>query len=89
MADLDGLSGDDYVKWLNIRIGAEVRERREALPISAYALGKAAGNVSDQTILNIEQGFNPNGCWTGMLARICLRFGTTLDVLMAAAHRRP
>ena len=45
--------------------------------------------MSDQTILNIEQGFNPNGCWTGMLARICLRFGTTLDVLMAAAHRRP
>jgi transcriptional regulator with XRE-family HTH domain len=80
---------EDYPKWINDRIGAEVRARREALHLSAYALGKAAGNVSDQTILNIEQGFNPNGCWTGTLARICQRFGTTLDVLIVAAHARP
>lgn len=78
---------DTYTKWIHERIGLEVRERREALNISAYALGRSAG-VSDQTILNIERGVYPNGCWTGTLARICVHFGTTLDVLMVAAHRR-
>lgn len=56
--------------------------------MSAYALGKAAGNVSDQTILNIEQGLKPNGCWTGTLARVCRRLGTTLDMLVVVALRR-
>lgn len=48
---------DEYAKWINQRIGEEVRRRREALGLSAYALGKVAG-VSDQTILNIERGSN-------------------------------
>lgn len=78
---------DKYALWINARIGAEVRERREALGISAYALGRSAG-VSDQTILNLEQGFCPNGCWTGTLARIGVRFGTTLSELVAAAEAR-
>lgn len=79
---------EDYPKWITERIGAEVRERREALPLSAYAMGRAA-DVSDQTILNIEQGFNPNGCWIGTLARIAMRLGTTLSELVTAAERRP
>lgn len=48
---------DEYAHWINQRIGEEVRRRREALGLSAYALGKLAG-VSDQTILNIERGSN-------------------------------
>ncbi len=88
MAWHHGCPPEDYPRWINERIGAEVRERREALGLSAYALGRAAG-VSDQTILNIEQGFNPNGCWTGTLARICVKFGTTLPVLTGAAQARP
>ncbi len=43
-----------YAAWLNRRIGAEVRRRREEQGLSAYALGKA-GQVTDQTILNLEQ----------------------------------
>ena len=43
--------------------------------------------MSDQAILNIEQGANPNGCWTGTLARICVRFGIKLSELIAAAER--
>jgi transcriptional regulator with XRE-family HTH domain len=78
---------DEYADWINARIGAEVRERRESLRLSAYAMGRVCG-VSDQTILNIEQGLCPNGCWTGTLARMCLRFGTTLSELIEAAERR-
>ncbi len=78
---------DEYADWINARIGAEVRRRREALKLSAYAMGRVCG-VSDQTILNIEQGLCPNGCWTGTLARMCVRFGTTLSELTAAAERR-
>ena len=77
---------DDYADWIHARIGAEVRRRREALGLSAYALGRICG-VSDQTILNIEQGLCPNGCWTGTLARMCVRFGTTLSELIATAER--
>jgi hypothetical protein len=36
-------STDDYVRSLNQRIGEEVKERREALGLSAYMLAKAAG----------------------------------------------
>ena len=80
-------SADDYVRSLNQRIGEEVRERREALGLSAYTLAKAAG-VTDQTILNIEQGLCPNGAWSGTLMRIAVRFGTTYSELVAAAERR-
>lgn len=78
---------DEYADWINARIGAEVRRRREALRLSAYALGKDAG-VTDQTILNLEQGNCDRGCLTGTLARIAFRFGTTLSELTAAAERR-
>lgn len=80
-------SPEDYVRSLNRRIGAEVKERREALGLSAYTLAKAAG-VTDQTILNIEQGLCPNGPWVATLMRIAVRFGTTLSELAAAAERR-
>mgnify|MGYP001218872111 CR=1 FL=1 len=80
-------SPDDYVRSLNQRIGAEVKERREVLGLSAYTLAKAAG-VTDQTILNIEQGLCPNGAWSATLMRIAVRFGTTLSELVAAAERR-
>ncbi len=78
---------DEYADWINQRIGAEVRERRETLKLSAYAMGRVCG-VSDQTILNIEQGFCPNGCWTGTLARMCVRFGISLTTLIEAAEGR-
>jgi transcriptional regulator with XRE-family HTH domain len=80
-------SPDDYVCSLNQRIGAEVKSRREALGLSAYTLAKAAG-VTDQTILNLEQGLCPNGPWAATLMRIAVRFGTTFSELVAAAERR-
>lgn len=83
----DPRTPDEYADWINARLGAEVRRRREALGLSAYALGRVCG-VSDQTILNIEQGLCPNGCWTGTLARMCARFDTTLSALVAAAEGR-
>lgn len=87
MAAPDGLSPDEYARWINARIGAEVRARREQLGVSAYLLGKEGG-VSDQTILNIEQSAYKNGSMTGTLARICVYFGTTLPDLIAAAEQR-
>ena len=53
--------------------------------MSAYALGKVA-MVTDQTILNIEQGLCPNGCWMGTLARIAHHFGLRLRDLLDAAE---
>ncbi len=76
---------DEYADWINARIGAEVARRRAALGLSAYALGKDAG-VTDQTILNLEQGNCDRGCLTGTLARIALRFGITLSTLIQAAE---
>ena len=75
---------DEYADWINARIGAEVR-RREATGLSAYALAKAAA-VTDQTILNIEQGNCDRGSLTGTLARIAFRFEVTLTVLIGAAE---
>lgn len=80
-------SADDYVRSLTQRIGREVKERREALGLSAYTLAKAAG-VTDQTILNLEQGQCPNGNWTATLMRIAVRFDRTLSELVSAAERR-
>lgn len=80
-------SSDEYVRLLHQRIGEEVRARRVALGLSAYTLAKAAG-VTDQTILNLEQGLCANGCWTGTLARIAWRFETSLAELVTAAERR-
>ncbi len=40
-------SPDDYISFLNQRIGAEIAERRTALGLSVYTLAKAAA-VSDQ-----------------------------------------
>ena len=83
-----GLSPDEYANWINLRICAEVRERRESLGLSAFTMSKAGG-VSDQSYLNIEQGKDDRGSLTGTLARICVRFDTTLSELIAAAERRP
>jgi len=76
---------DAYSDWIVRRIGAEVRRRREALGRSAYALGKA-GAVSDQTILNIEQG--RCGALIATMARIAKRLGTTFSALAVAAEMR-
>ena len=77
------VDADAYAAWINLRIGAEVRRRREALRLSAYALAKA-GLISDQTILNIEQGLVVPLLST--LARLCVRFETTLTELVRAAE---
>lgn len=75
---------DEYADWLQRRIGAEVRRRRAALGLSAYALARAAG-VSDQAILNLEQGRLKQGCTTGTLARIARRLGTRFcDFVLSA-----
>ncbi len=84
---------DDYVKWINRCIGEEIRARRREVErwggqdLSAYELGRAA-KVSDQAVLNIEQAVNPNGSWTGTIARIALRLGSTLPDIVVAATRR-
>lgn len=78
-------TADKYAEWLNERLGAEVRRRREALGLSAGALARDAG-VCDQTLLNLEQGACKNGCLTGTLARIAFRFGTTAGELTDAAE---
>lgn len=83
-----GLSADQYAKWINARIGAEVRERREALGLTAFAVSEVGG-VSDQTYHNLERGKYAGGSLTGTLARICVRLGITLSVLIVAAERRP
>ena len=80
------LSLDDYAAWINQRIGAEVKRRREALGLSAYALAKLAG-LSDQTVLNIEQGRCANGANAGTLARLCLAFHVTVSEFMASAEQ--
>jgi DNA-binding XRE family transcriptional regulator len=73
-------SSDDYVVSLHRRLGLELADRRAALGLSAYALGKIAG-VTDQTILNLERGLAKNGCWTATLARICLCFRVSVAAL--------
>ena len=75
---------DEYADWINAKIGQEVRRRREAAGLSAYRLGQLCG-VSDQTILNLEQGTCERGCVMGTLARIAFHFGGTLEDLIAAA----
>jgi transcriptional regulator with XRE-family HTH domain len=80
-------SSDDYVASLHRRLGLELADRRAALGLSAYALGKAAG-VTDQTILNLERGLAKNGCWTATLARLCLCFGVSVAEFVEAAERR-
>lgn len=77
---------DEYAAAINAAIGAEIQRRRKALGMSVYGLAKAAGDFSDQTILNIERGHCPNGCLTGTLARICHGLGTTLTDLVAEAE---
>ena len=77
------VDADAYAARINRCLGAEVRRRREALGMSAYALGKA-GRVTDQTILNIEQDrVEP---LLATLARLCVPFETTLTELVRAAE---
>ena len=77
-------SPDDYERWINRRIGEEVRRLRREAGWSAYRLERIAG-VKDQTIRNIERAVCDRGCMTGTLARIAYPFGrTALDVFEAA-----
>ena len=61
----------EYSARILRRIAAELRARRRARGISAYALAVDA-QVSDQTILNIEQGLTKPNFLTVSL--ICARF---------------
>ena len=79
------LSPDDYAAWINQRIGAEVKRRREALGLSAYGLAKLAG-LSDQTVLNIEHGHGKNGANAGTLARLCVIFHIGVAEFMATVE---
>ena len=74
---------DEYADWINKRIGKEVARLRGSM--SAYKLGPACG-VSDQTILNLEQGNFDRGVLTGTLARIAFYFGLKLKELIGAAE---
>lgn len=74
---------EKYARWINRRLGAEVRKRREALRLSAYALAKRA-RVTDQTILNLEQGHHSPTVTTLALLAVC--FGTTCSELVTAAE---
>ena len=78
-------SPDEYAAWINQRIGAEVKRRREALGLSAYALARLAG-VSDQTVLNIEHGRCKTGVNAATLARLCPTFHVALWEFMASAE---
>ncbi len=78
-------TADEYTDWINRNIGLEVRRRREALGLSAYALAHEAG-VSDQTLLNLEQGWLKKGCMSGTLIRIARRLGLRLSELVSATE---
>lgn len=78
---------DAYVAAFHRQLGIEIARHREALGLSAYAVAKAAG-VCDQTVLNLERGTCPNGCWTGTLTRIARRFGVRVTDLVTAAEAR-
>ncbi len=77
-------NAEAYADWINRRLGEEVTRLRKDHGMSPYALGLKCG-VSDQTILNIEQGKCERGYLTGTLARICFHFGITLNELLDAA----
>jgi len=59
----------DYPTWINDRIRAELKARRLALGLSAYALA-IPRQLTDQTILNIEHGTHSPSITT--LALLCL-----------------
>lgn len=80
------LTPDLYPAFITRQIGREVRVRRESLGLSAYALAKLA-RVTDQTILNIEQGATCPNFVT--VALICVRFGTTATEFVGSAEQRP
>lgn len=75
-----------YLSFITRRLGAEVRGRREALRLSPYTLAKHSG-VSDQTILNIEQGLTTPNLAT--LVLIAVRFSTTLSEFVNASEHGP
>ena len=80
---------DAYTDWLKERVGAELRRQREARGLSAYALGKVA-KVSDQTILNIEQGKCERGSVLATMARVARQFEMRLwEFLRSAEEAEP
>lgn len=83
---LSDLTPDLYPARLMRQIGLEVRLRRESLNLSAYALSKDA-RVTDQTILNIEQGTTSPNLVT--VALLCVRFRITATKLVTSAEDRP
>jgi transcriptional regulator with XRE-family HTH domain len=76
---------EDYPTWLNERVAAELKARRLALGLSAYALA-VPRKLTDETILNIENCKHSPSLRT--LGLLCQRLGTTVDVVIVAAVRR-
>ena len=76
---------DDYLTWFNDRVAAELKARRLALPLSAYALA-IPRKLTAETIQNIEKGKHSPSLKT--LALLCQRLETTVDVVIVAAVRR-
>ena len=77
-------TADLYPGFLTRQIGFALRTRREGLGLSAYALAKTA-RVTDQTILNIEQGATSPNLVT--VALICVRFGLSVSEFVGGAER--
>lgn len=63
-----------------------VREARLRAGLSPLAMGRKAG-VSDQAVLNFEQGRSKQGCRTGTLARWAFSLGVTAADLVQDAER--
>ena len=78
-------TADAYEAWINRRIGARVTHWREKRGVSPYRLGRLC-KVTDQTILNIEQGRCPRGSLTGTLSRIAYHLGIELRELVPVSE---
>jgi DNA-binding Xre family transcriptional regulator len=83
------INSEAYADWINRRIALVVQRLRHERGWSAYRLGREAGNVTDQTILNIEQLKCSQGPLTGTLARVCRALEITMTELMAAVESEP
>jgi DNA-binding XRE family transcriptional regulator len=73
---------DDYPDEVCRRLGQRMRECRQRLGLSTYSLA-IPGVLSDQTILNMEQGRVNYGIRTAAL--YCQRLGTTLEAMFGDA----
>lgn len=75
------LDPEEYAKWLNARVGEELRRRRGTR--SAYELA-IPRRLSDQTILNIEQCVH--SATITSLGLVCARLRFRVSELVVAAE---